>query len=149
LVGKPLTQSEIDARRREGKNASGYTPLPQIPPDHWQKLEADARHAPIEPTATHYNHCTKQAPLFIDITLGQFTEFLGDDPANTAQNINRAAKLYRQLEMSEEDFRTKLYEAFDQARRYPTASIQKKRLDGRANRMPVFFAILEERAAQA
>jgi biotin operon repressor len=149
FVGKPLTQEEIDARRREGKNASGYTPLPGlIPPDHWQKLEADARHAPIEPTATHYNHCTKKAPLFIDITLGQFTEFLGDEPENTAQNINRAAKLYRQLEMSEEDFRAKLYEAFDQARRYPTASIQKKRSDDRANRMPVFFAILEERATQ-
>jgi hypothetical protein len=148
-IGKPLTQEEIDAKKRAGKNVSGYTPLAQIPPDHWQKLEADARNAPISQNGIHYNNCTKKAPVFIDVIIGQFTEFLGDEPENTAQNINRAAKLYRQLEMSEEDFRTRLYAAFDQARRYPTDSIQKKRSDGKANRMPVFFAILEERAAQA
>jgi hypothetical protein len=72
---------------------------------------------------------------------------LGDDQANIAININRAAKLYRQRELSEDEFRTLLYEAFDQARRYCSANIQKKRADGRPNRMPVFFAILQERLA--
>jgi hypothetical protein len=146
-IGKPLTQEEIDALRREGKNASGYTPLAQIPPEHWQKLENDARKEPLKPNGMHYNNCTRNAPLMIDTTIEEFTTLLGDEPANTAKNINRAAKLYRQLEMSEDEFRTLLYEAFDLAKRYPTTSIQKKRSDGRANRMPLFFAILEERAA--
>jgi hypothetical protein len=143
---KPLTQDEIDAKKRQGLNASGYTPLPGlIPPDQWQQLEQQARQAPIKPTTTHFHVCTKNAPMLVDATLEEFTALLGDEPTNTAININRAAKLYRQTALPEEAFREKLYEAFDQARRYPSSAIQKKRQDGRPNRMPVFFAILQER----
>jgi hypothetical protein len=145
---KPLTQDEIDEKKRKGLNASGYTPLPGlIPPDQWQQLEQQVRQAPVKSTATHFHVCTKNAPLMIDTTLEQFTHVLGDDQANTAININRAAKLYRQSGLSEEAFREMLYEAFDQARRYCSANIKKKRPDGRPNRMPVFFAILQERLA--
>jgi hypothetical protein len=86
-------------------------------------------------------------PLFALITIEQFTSLPGDDQANTAININRAAKLYRETGLSEEAFRETLYEALDQAKRYCSANIQKKRSDGRPNRMPVFFAILQERLA--
>jgi hypothetical protein len=145
---KPLTQDEIDEKKRKGLNASGYTPLPGfISPDQWQQLEQQARKAPVQPTATHYSVCTKNAPLFIDTTIEQFTSLLGDDQANTAININRAAKLYRETGLTEEAFRATLYEALDQAKRYCSANIQKKRADGRPNRMPVFFAILRERLA--
>jgi hypothetical protein len=142
---KPLTQDEIDAKRKAGLNASGVSPLSHIiPPEHWQTLEHQARKAPIRPTKTHFSVCTKNAPLVIDTTLEEFTAILGDEPGNTAININRAAKLYRLADLSEEQFREKLYEAFDQARRYPSATIKKKRADGRPNRMPVFFAILQQ-----
>jgi hypothetical protein len=146
FVGKPLTQDEIDAKKREGKNASGYTPLANIPPEHWQRLEADARKAPVKPTATHYNNSTRNAPMFIDSIVEEFSMLLGDTE-NTAQNINRAAKLYRNCGLPEEEFRTLLYDSFNQAKRYPTDAIKKRRPDGRPNRMPVFFGILEDRAA--
>jgi hypothetical protein len=147
FVGKPLTQDEIDARRREEKNVSGYTPLPGvIPPEQWQKLKKDARTAPIKPTATHYNNSTRNAPMFIDSIIEEFSTLLGDTE-NTAQNINRAAKLYRTCGLPEDEYRALLYDAFNQARRYPTESVKKKRPDGRPNRMPVFFGILEDRAA--
>jgi predicted transcriptional regulator len=145
---KPLTQDEIDEKKRQGLNASGYTPLPGlIPPDQWQQLEQQARNAPVKPQATHFNVCTKNAPLFIDTTIEQFTSLLGDDQANTAQNINRAAKLYRETGLTEEAYREALYAALDQAKRSCSANIQKKRADGRPNRMPVFFAILQARLA--
>lgn len=147
FIGKPLTQDEIDQNRKQGKNASGYTPLANIPPEHWQKLETDIRNAPVKPTATHYNNSTRNAPMFIDSTIEEFTTFLGDDTANTAQNINRTAKLYRQSGLSEEDFRALMYDSFNQAKRYPTENVKKKRADGRPNRMPIFFGILEDRAA--
>ncbi len=146
FVGKPLTQDEIDAKKREGKNASGYTPLANIPAEHWQRLEAAARKAPVKPHATHYNNSTRNAPMFIDAIIEEFSTLLGDTE-NTAQNINRAAKLYRNCGLSEEEFRTLLYDSFNQAKRYPTDAIKKRRADGRPNRMPVFFGILEDRAA--
>lgn len=149
-IGKPLTQGEIDQKKREGKNASGYTPLEGIiPASHWQELEGKAN----KPSSgnghgTHYNNCTKNAPVFIDALVEQFSLLLGDDPENTPQNINRAAKLYRQVEMSEEDFRAVLHEALDQAQHYHSSKIKKQRADRRPNRMPVFFTILEERIGQ-
>jgi hypothetical protein len=145
LEGKPITQDEIDDKRKKGLNISGMTPLSHIiPPEHWHELERQQRHVPSS-TTTHFSVCTKNSPLFIDAIMEQFTPALGDAAENTAQNINRAAKLYRDAQREEDAFRDIMYDAFNLAKRYPAASIQKKRQDGRPNRMPVFFAILQER----
>jgi Helix-turn-helix domain len=142
-IGKPLTQDEINEKKQRGLNASGISPLSHIIPlDHWQTLEQQARKAPIKASTSHFSVCTKNAPMFIDATMEEFSLLLGDDPGNTAQNINRAAKLYRQTGQAEETFRERLYEAFDHAKRYPSEAIKKKRKDGRPNRMPLFFTLL-------
>ncbi|MGZ3645876.1 MAG: helix-turn-helix domain-containing protein [Ktedonobacteraceae bacterium] len=148
FVGKPITQDEIDEKRRQGKNTSGVTPLSGIiPPEHWQELERREGKAPLQNT-THYNNSTQNSPVFIDAIIEQFTDLLGDNPENAARNINRTAKLYRKVGLTSDDFRTMMYEAFNQSKRYSSGKIKKQRSDGRPNRMPVFFAILEERVGQ-
>ncbi len=149
-IGKPLTQDEIDTNRKQGKNASGLTPLSGIlPPKHWPELSTKGnKPSNGNGNGTHYNNSTKNAPLFIDAIIEQFSTLLGDDPENTAQNINRTAKLYREAQVSEDDFRAVMHEALDQAKCYSSGKIKKQRADGRPNRMPVFFTILEERLSQ-
>jgi DNA-binding transcriptional regulator YhcF (GntR family) len=123
-IGKPLTQEEIDEKRRHGQNASGYTPLSQIPPSHWQELKTrpgahptngngNGHHAGAQHSnGLHYSESTTHAPDFIDALIEQFSKLLHDEAANIPQNINRAAKLYRQSEASEELFIAGMHDAY-------------------------------------
>lgn len=39
FIGKPLTQEEVDRKRKEGKNVSGQTPISENPQEHRQETE--------------------------------------------------------------------------------------------------------------
>jgi hypothetical protein len=74
-IGKPLTQEEIDEKKKQGRNASGFTPLAGIiPASHWQELEARARsHPPTHGTGSYYHQTTKNTPLSIDATIEEIS----------------------------------------------------------------------------
>jgi Helix-turn-helix domain len=151
-IGKPLTQEEIDEKKKHGQNASGFTPLAGIiPASHWQELEV--RFSPSTNGNSngkgngnlHYHHTTKNAPASIDATMEQLTKILNDEPANTAQNINRAAKLCREAGYQPEQFTSVLWSVYhERVRPLPDKAVKTRRSDGRPNKMLLFFTELEK-----
>jgi hypothetical protein len=142
-IGKPLTQDKIDEKQKQRKNVSGMTSLASLLP-HSLQQQPHTRALTIPTVSrTTYSRSTKNAPIFIQAVIEQFTKLLDDEPQSVLWDINRTAKLYRQSKMDEDGFRTLLFDVFRQVQGIPTELIEKKRVDGRPNKMPLFFSILE------
>jgi len=65
------------------------------------------------------------------------------DAEHTAANVGRAARLLQRAGLGEDAFVAALYEARGIARR--RAGVTKRAASGAVNRMPYFFAVLEDR----
>jgi hypothetical protein len=141
-IGKPMTQDEIDEKRKRGLNASGVSPLAQIPASHLDELQK-AFSGSTPPSARHYHRCTKAAPFFIQAIIEEFALLLHDEEQSIPQDINRAAKLYRQAGLDEDTFRDHLHDAFITVQR--KTDIQTLHSDGRPNKMRYFFSVLEDK----
>jgi hypothetical protein len=141
-----LTQDKIDEKRKQEKNVSGMTSLASLLP-HSVEQQQHMRTLTIPPVSrtTTYSRSTKNAPLFIQAVIEQFTKLLDDEPQSVLWDINRTAKLYRESNKDEDGFRTLLFDVFRQVQGIPTELIRKKRVDGRPNKMPLFFSILEDK----
>jgi hypothetical protein len=149
-IGKPLSQEEINQRKKEGKNVSGMTSLSQLLSGHRQELKERKQHQEQDETIpdTTRTQCydspsTKNVPLFIRANIGQLSELLGDEPESIPQDMNRAAKLYEQSKLSEDEFREVIFDLFRKARNIPDERIKTRRKDGKPNKMLLFFSMLK------
>jgi hypothetical protein len=134
-VGPPLTQEQLD-QRKQLKQHGLLREIPVIPPEKTQTPEHQQQ-PPAQPSGR------EEKPQSIQSNIELFSRLLHDESENVPQNVNRAYKLYRLSKRSEDAFTTVLYEAFHVAEQ--KQDIAKKNSDGRMNKMPWFFTVLEQR----
>jgi hypothetical protein len=159
LTKPPITQADIERKKAQGRNASGFTPLAGIiPSSHWQELETQA--ASADPPRNSRNgsngngHQTqghwKQAPKFIQwIIEDWFSRELHDQAIHsTITRVHRIYLAWKQqfpdatAEALEDGFRQRMYDA-KEARKGHT--IKTKTPTGHTNSTPYFLACLEEK----
>jgi hypothetical protein len=134
-VGPPLTQEQLN-QRKQLKQHGLLREIPVIPPEKTQTPEHQQQ-PPAKPSGR------EEKPQSIQSNIELFSRLLHDESENVPQNVNRAYKLYRLSKRSEDAFTTVLYEAFHAAEQ--KQDIAKKNSDGRMNKMPWFFTVLEQR----
>jgi hypothetical protein len=134
-VGSPLTQEQLD-QRKQLKQHGLLREVPVIPPKDTPKPEQQQR-PQAKPSGK------EEKPQSIQSNIELFSRLLHDESESVPQNVNRAYKLYQLSQRSEDAFTCILYEAFHAAER--KQDIAKKNSDGRANKMPWFFTVLEQR----
>jgi len=161
-VFKSETRSKFSKQRdKNDKNGTGHIAEPQPQPKRTGGVKSIGEllesHQPLKPAATATQQPSERrkrgrpakypATPAIEALMTQWTDELHDDPDHARPNISQAARLWHESGVSEDTFRSLLYEARTRTKQ---AGNVEKLADGEAgemgfrNRVPYFFACLKQ-----
>jgi hypothetical protein len=143
LTAPPLTQEDMDKRRRERlARERAQNPLPGIINDSdWQKLEQD--HSTQTGTSKR-----KPMPVYekLQLAIERISEELGDFQHVTS-NITQAENIRKEAHIDSEPFLIMLSDARSATRHAHTIGrITKQDSAGQSVKMPYFYAVLRQKA---
>jgi hypothetical protein len=143
LTAPPLTQEDMDKRRRERlARERAQNPLPGIINDSdWQKLEQD--HSTQTGTSKR-----KPMPVYekLQLAIERTSEELGDFQHVTS-NITQAENIRKEAHIDSEQFLVMLFDARSATRHAHTMGrITKQDSSGQLVKMPYFYAVLRQKA---
>jgi hypothetical protein len=143
LTAPPLTQEDMDKRRRERlARERAQNPLPGIINDSdWQKLEKDYS----TQTGTSKR---KPMPVYekLQLAIERISEELGDFQHATS-NITQAENIRKEANADSEQFLVTIYEAWSATKyAFTIGRINKQDSSGQIVTMPYFYAVLRQKA---